>query len=98
MISETQTLVEEMEKLSHRIAEDLKSTLVNLSGSQKAIECGTHIKIPMDVGYVSYYKSVEHTETITCYLKELMKNPKMIDEYQEYLDDVEQDTNITKSN
>ncbi len=64
MTKEIQTLAEEMEKLSARISEDVTSTLVNLSGSQKAIECGTRIKIPMDAGYVSYYKSPENSETV----------------------------------
>ncbi len=101
MTKETQQLCEEMEKLSSRISEDLKSTLVSLSGSLKGIECGTHIKIPTDVGYVNYYKSVENTETITCYLKDQLLSPKkdsIDDEYQEYLDDIEQGTNTTKSN
>jgi len=61
-------LSEEMVKLATRIEHDLLSTLVALSGSLKDIECGTHIKIPMDAGYVSYYKSVE-SESITFWLK-----------------------------
>ncbi len=96
MTSETQQLFEEMEKLSSRISEDLKSTLVNLSGNLKDIECGTHIKIPTDVGYVNYYKSAESTETITVYLKDQLIAQR-VDEYQQYLDDVEQEINNTKS-
>ena len=76
MTKEIRVLTEEMEKLQSRILSDLTSTLVNLSGSLKDIECGTHIKIPMGAGYVSYYKSVEHLETLTLYLKEqLTKHP-----------------------
>ncbi len=69
MTSATQTLTEEMEKLSSRIMDDLTSTIVNLSGSLKDIECGTHIRIPMGAGYVNYYKSQE-AESITFWLKE----------------------------
>jgi len=39
-----------------------------LSGNQMDIECGTHIKIPMDAGYVSYYKSLE-SEQITFWMR-----------------------------
>ncbi len=93
MTNETQQLCEEMEKLSSRISEVLKSTLVSLSGSLKDIECGTHIKIPTDVGYVNYYKSVENTETITVYLKDqlLKPVPDGLDEYQSYLDKLAED-------
>ncbi len=73
MTKEIQTLAEEMEKLSYRIQEDVTSTLVNLSGKVKDIECGTHIKIPTGAGYVSYYKSVENSETVLCYLKETIQ-------------------------
>ncbi len=37
-------------------------------GSQKDIGNGTHIKIPMDVGYVNYYKSVNSFE-ITVWMR-----------------------------
>lgn len=69
-----------MEKLLDRTSEDLMSTLVNLSGSLKDIECGTHIKIPTRVGFVSYYKSAENLETLTLNLRESLQ-----DNYQEYL-------------
>ncbi len=63
-----QELTEEMAKLASRIENDLLSTLVGLSGSLKDIECGTHIKIPMGVGYVNYYKS-QDSESISMWLK-----------------------------
>ncbi len=40
----------------------------NLDGNQKDIDNGTHIKIPTDVGYVSYYKSANSFE-ITVWMK-----------------------------
>ena len=66
-------LVEEMEKLSARIQEDVTSTLVNLSGSLKGIECGTHIKIPMGAGYVNYFKSLESSETVSLWARETIQ-------------------------
>ncbi len=71
MTSETQTLTAEMEKLSDRISNDLLSTLVNLSGSLKDIDNGTHIRIPMDVGYVNFYKSAERWK-LSCWLVQEM--------------------------
>lgn len=73
MTKETQALVEEMEKLLARISEDVTSTLVNLSGSQKGIECGTHIKIPMDAGYVNYFKSLENSETVSLWYRQTIQ-------------------------
>ncbi len=64
-------LSEEMANLLDRTVNDLMSTLVNLSGSLKAIECGTRIKIPIRAGYVNFYKSVESLE-ISLWLKETM--------------------------
>ncbi len=96
MTSAILVLSEEMEKLLARISEDLTSTLVNLSGSQKDIECGTHIKIPSDVGYVNYYKSADNIENISIYLKNQISSP-VKDEYQEYLDDLHEDVNTSKS-
>lgn len=66
----TTILTEEMEKLGNRTWDDLTSTLVNLSGSLKDIECGTHIKIPMGAGFVSFYKSAEGLEKLKLYLTE----------------------------
>ncbi len=78
-----QELLVEMEKLSARISEDLTSTLVNLSGSLMAIECGTHIKIPMDAGYVSYYKSSEGLENLTLWMKQELSIPKRMSRDEE---------------
>ncbi len=66
-------LAEEMEKLSARILEDVTSTLVNLSGNLKDIECGTHIKIPMGAGYVNYFKSQENSETVAVWMRETIQ-------------------------
>ncbi len=74
MTSEIQTLSGEMEKLSTRIQNDLQSTLVNLSGSLKGIECGTHIKIPMDAGYVNFYRSVEGWKLSVWISEEMTEN------------------------
>ncbi len=54
-----QTLTEQMESLLETTYQEFLKCLVNLSGSQKDIECGTHIKIPIPAGYVSFYKSDE---------------------------------------
>ncbi len=54
-----QILTEQMESLLTIGYQEFLNTLVNLSGSLKDIECGTHIKIPIPVGYVSCYKSEE---------------------------------------
>ncbi len=62
-----------MEKLSYRILEDVTSTLVNLSGSLKDIECGTRIKIPMGVGYVNYYKSSENSESVSIWMNQTIQ-------------------------
>jgi len=56
----TQILTGEMEKLLEDTYFAFQNTLVNLSGSLKDIECGTHIKIPIPAGFVSCYKSEEH--------------------------------------
>jgi len=50
-------LTEQMENLLTNGYQEFLNTLVNLSGSLKDIECGTHIKIPIPAGYVSCYKS-----------------------------------------
>ncbi len=61
-------LSKELANLLSRTSDDLTSTLVNLSGSLKDIECGTHIKIPLGAGYVSYYKSAGNTEKISLWI------------------------------
>ncbi len=55
----TQILTEAMENLLTITFQEFLNTLVNLSGNLKDIECGTHIKIPIPAGYVSYYRSDE---------------------------------------
>ncbi len=62
------TLSELLEKLLDRISTDLESTLVNLDGNLKDIVNGTHIKIPMDVGYVNFYK-LPNSYEISIWLK-----------------------------
>lgn len=85
---EIQVLSEEMEKLSNRISDDVMSTLVNLSGNQKVIECGTHIKIPTDAGYASYYKSSDFSETITVYFKQkILSRQETLDQDNYNIDD-----------
>ncbi len=76
MTNEISTLSEEMANLLDRTVNDLMSTLVNLSGNLKDIECGTRIKIPIRAGYVNFYKSVESLE-ITLWLKETMMETEM---------------------
>ncbi len=68
MTEEIQELSKELEKLLNRTSDDLTSTLVNLSGSLKAIVCGTHIKIPLGAGYVNYYKLQDSTEKISMWI------------------------------
>ncbi len=53
---------------SSNILKDFKNMSRNCDGSQKDIDSGTHIKIPMDVGYVNYYKSVNSFE-ITVWMR-----------------------------
>ncbi len=60
-----------MASLLDRTVNDLMSTLVNLSGNLRDIECGTRIKIPIRAGYVNFYKSVESCE-ISLWIKETM--------------------------
>jgi len=55
------------------------STLVNLSGSLKDIECGTRIKIPIPAGYVNFYKSSESFE-MSVWLKEAMMTTEPLPE------------------
>ncbi len=52
-------LTEELEKLGNRIENDLQSLLTELSGNLEDISSGTHIKIPLDAGYVTCYMSQE---------------------------------------
>ena len=69
----TSILLEEMEKLSSRMESDFMTSLIDLSGKAKDIECGTHIKIPMAAGYVSCFKSSEGF-TMRFYMSETILN------------------------
>ncbi len=79
-----------MEKLSNRILNDLENTLVSLDGNLRAIDNGTHIKIPTGAGYVSFYKSLKSSK-ITLYLTETQEEE--INLYDGY----EVDSNTSKS-
>ncbi len=62
----------------------------NLDGNLKDIGSGTHIKIPTDVGYVNFYRSVNSFE-ITVWMKSnIQDNLKIKSEHAERL-------NLTKS-
>ncbi len=87
MVWTTSTLSEELEKLLNRISDDLASTLVNLDGSLKDIDNGTHIRIPTDAGYVNCYKSVNSLE-ISIWLKDKLT------QIQENLENYNQDDEI----
>ncbi len=52
-----QVLSAEMVNLLETMYQSYQNFLVNWSGNQKDIECGTHIKIPIPAGYVSFYRS-----------------------------------------
>ena len=54
---EIPVLSEEMEKLLDRTLTDFMSLLGNISGNLKDISDGTHIKIPLDAGYVKLFKT-----------------------------------------
>ncbi len=89
MVWTISTLSAELEKLLTRISNDLVNTLVNLDGSLKDIGSGTHIKIPMDVGFVNYYRLPKSCE-ITIYLKERLveKETEALDLYNTKSDEL----------
>ncbi len=62
-------LSEELEKLGNRILSDLENFLVESDGNLKDTLAGTHIKIPLAVGYVSCWTS-QTDFAITIYLRE----------------------------
>ena len=70
-------LSEEMEKLLDRTLNDFMSTLVNLSGNQMDISVGTHIKIPMDVGYVKLFKSADSLKMSLWISNELLTDKRL---------------------
>ncbi len=77
MVWTTSTLSAELEKMLSRISNDLVNTLANLDGNQKDIDSGTHIRIPMDAGYVNYFKSPNFYE-ISIWLKERVQTNQAI--------------------
>ncbi len=57
----------------------------NLDGNLKGIANGTHIKIPMDVGYVNFYR-LQNSYEITAWMKlEIQDNLQIKDEMQQQL-------------
>ncbi len=62
------TLSALMEKYSNLTSDEFMSMCKNLDGNLKGIGSGTHIKIPTDVGYVNFYRSVNSFE-ITAWMK-----------------------------
>ncbi len=57
-----------MEKYSVLTSQEFMNMCKNLDGNLKDIGNGTHIKIPTDVGYVNFYRSVNSFE-ITAWMK-----------------------------
>ncbi len=83
-----QVLTEQMENLLTIGYQEFLNTLVNLSGSLKDIECGTHIKIPIPAGYVSCYKSEDNlklslwiSDTVSLPLTDKVVGIDTIDKY-----------------
>ncbi len=76
MTSETQVIFEEMEKFYNHMQTEWVLLLKNLSGNLKAIECGTHIRIPTAVGYVNYYKLPDSAKVSLWMSDELLESPK----------------------
>ncbi len=50
-----------------------RSMLKNLDGSLRGIGSGTHIKIPMDAGYVNFYRS-QNSYEITVWMKYMIQD------------------------
>ncbi len=72
-------LSSELEKLGNRMLADLESFLVEFDGSLKDIEPGTHIKIPLGAGYVSFWISATDC-SMTVWLKEtVLETPTDLD-------------------
>lgn len=76
MTEEIQALYEETEKLGSRILDECQSFLVELSGSQKDIDNGTLIRIPMGAGYVKFSKSAESWK-LNCWINEELFEKKV---------------------
>ncbi len=76
------TLSELLEKYSAITWAEFTSMCRNLDGNLKDIGNGTHIKIPTDVGYVNFYRSVNSYE-ITAWMKlNIQDNLKIKEEHQ----------------
>ncbi len=72
--------MEKISTLSERLGKTLQITstewenmLKSLDGNLKDIGSGTHIKIPMDVGYVNFYRS-QNSYEITVWMKYLIQD------------------------
>ncbi len=74
-----------MEKFSQLTSLEFMSMCKNLDGNLRDIGNGTHIKIPTDVGYVNFYRSVNSYE-ITAWMKlTIQDNLAIKKEHQENL-------------
>ncbi len=63
----------------------------NLDGNLKDIGNGTHIKIPMDVGYVNFYR-LPNSYEITVWMKlEIQDNLQIKAEMQQQLNNTKSD-------
>ncbi len=79
-----QVLTEQMENLLTISYQEYLKCLVNLSGSLKDIECGTHIKIPIPAGYVSCYKSDENLK-VSLWISDTVSLNLNDDDHQELI-------------
>jgi len=63
----------------------------SLDGNLKDIANGTHIKIPMDVGYVNFYR-LQNSYEITAWMKlEIQDNLQIRQEMQQQLNNTKSD-------
>jgi len=62
------TLSARMENTLKAISLELLNMSRNLDGNLRDIGNGTHIKIPMDAGYVNFYR-LPNSYEITCWMK-----------------------------
>ena len=66
-----------LEKYFAITSTDFLSISKNLDGNLRDIVSGTHIKIPMDVGYVNFYRSQNSFE-ITVWMKLSIQDNEVI--------------------
>ncbi len=79
------TLSELLERVLKTTSNEWLNMSKNLDGNLKDIVNGTHIKIPMDAGYVNFYKSANSFE-ITAWMKlEIQTNDQIKREHRENL-------------